>query len=44
MQWTFADGQGANLKADPVTIGLAVLILRQSGEATTLSSYLQRYY
>ena len=28
-QWAFADGLGVNLKADPETIGLAILILRQ---------------
>ena len=27
--WAFADGLGVNPKADPETIGLAVLILRQ---------------
>ena len=29
MQWVFADDLGVNLKADPKTIGLAILILRQ---------------
>ena len=28
-QWSFADGLGVNLKADPQTVGLAILILRQ---------------
>ena len=28
-QWAFVDGLGVNPKADPETIGLAVLILRQ---------------
>ena len=29
MQWAFADGLGFNLKADPETVGLTILILRQ---------------
>ena len=32
LQWVFADGLGVNLRADPETIGLAVLIFRQSCE------------
>ena len=28
-QWDFADGLGINSKADPETIGLTILILRQ---------------
>ena len=28
-QWAFADGLGVNSKADPETVGLAILILRQ---------------
>ena len=30
-QWTFANGLGVKLKADPETVGLAILILRQNG-------------
>ena len=30
-QWAFAGGLGVNPKANPETIGLAILILRQSG-------------
>ena len=29
IQWAFTDGLGVNPKADPETVGLAILILRQ---------------